>query len=604
MKPKYFPLILESALVSALLYLPIFFTVSRFAQSPDGFELVETAVRGGVLHPSGMPLQAWLDRWTVWLFSSSPESVLSYSSFFVSLLAAFTICFTLRVLNVSGWAAALATACFAFHPVLWGLSITPEKYALIALAESAFFLAAIFTLKIDAGRRSFWFLTLALIAALAQHSALVILLPAYALLLFYGVRLKKIRPKDLAMTVSTLILGVAAFYISLPLLRTDSAWPDWGRIESLTEIWRHVSRADYSYLKLHQNTDAHLRVTSGLKPFFMQVFGWSWIGPMAILGLWAARREKILWCLVLTMIGGLDVLDLAQMPLLNLGVVNGYQERYQCLLLPVLCLLWGLGWLGLEKRLKGEIKPLVLAVLTISMGYYGWQGWALNSKMNSSLIDGYRTEVGRELPPEAIFYSASDLVGFSGVPTERGLRFPVKNLFGLEWYRDRTIPDLEPRLKEVMAKLSNENKNLSGLVKQAIADGYTIAATEATRFLDDDEIMKHAEQIGLIWLFSANTHELYSDRILHNTLKMCEGLEQVTEELPINGIYFPREALSAYRFAFMGAADMLEARKWIEAATRAREVAGVLSPGVKPKRWHERCHEYTQALFLALRRTR
>lgn len=604
MKPKYFSPILESALTTALLYLPIFFTISRFAQSPDGFELVETAVRGGVLHPSGMPLQAWLDRWTVWLFPNSPESVLSYSSFLASLLSAFTICFTLRVLKVSVWAAALATACFAFHPVLWGLSITPEKYALITLTEAAFFLAAVFTLEIGANRRAFWLLTLSLIAALAQHSALLILSPAYALLLFYGVRLKKIRPRDVVTMLGMLFMGTAAFYLSLPLLRTASVWPDWGRIDSVAGIWRHISRADYSYLKLHQDADANLRIMSGLKPFIAQIFGWSWIGPMAIFGLWAARREKILWCLALALIGGLDILELAQMPLLDVDIVMGYQERYQCLLLPILCLLWGLGWLGLEVKLKNKLKPVILGALTISLAYYGWQGWELNSKMNSSLIDGYRNEVGRELPPEAIFYSASDLVGFAGVPTEQGLRFPIKNLFGLEWYRDKTIPDLEPRLKGVIAKLSGENKNLKGLVKQAMAEGFTIAATEATRFLDDKEIMSHAEQIGLVWIFSGKTRALYSDRILHNTLQMCEDLAKVDEELPLNGIYFPREALSAYRFAFMGAGDELQARKWIEAAVGARGLAERLVPGVNPQVWHERCRNYTHALFLALRRTR
>src|SRR6266446_2934856 len=40
----------------------LFPTLARTPQNGDGAELILTASRGGVPHPPGFPLQAWLDR--------------------------------------------------------------------------------------------------------------------------------------------------------------------------------------------------------------------------------------------------------------------------------------------------------------------------------------------------------------------------------------------------------------------------------------------------------------------------------------------------------------------------------------------------------------
>ena len=46
-------------LVTLVLLAP---TAARSPQTGDGAEIVATALRGGVLHPPGFPLQAWIDR--------------------------------------------------------------------------------------------------------------------------------------------------------------------------------------------------------------------------------------------------------------------------------------------------------------------------------------------------------------------------------------------------------------------------------------------------------------------------------------------------------------------------------------------------------------
>src|SRR5207248_1804010 len=100
-------------------------------QSGDGAELVRVALQGGVLHPPGFPLQAWLDRVLVALpgLRDRPALAIAALGLLAHAATAGLVVATLGELGAAATGALAGAAAFALFPTVWRLAVEPEVFA-------------------------------------------------------------------------------------------------------------------------------------------------------------------------------------------------------------------------------------------------------------------------------------------------------------------------------------------------------------------------------------------------------------------------------------------------------------------------------------------
>ena len=124
---------IASAWVGLATVAVLFPTLARTPQSGDGAEIVTVALRGGVLHPTGFPLQAWIDRALVAIPGIPPALAIAAFGLMAHAAAAALIADALRRLGVASAPRVLAAAAFVLFPSLWTLAVEPEVFALAHL---------------------------------------------------------------------------------------------------------------------------------------------------------------------------------------------------------------------------------------------------------------------------------------------------------------------------------------------------------------------------------------------------------------------------------------------------------------------------------------
>ena len=160
----------------------LFPTLASSPQSGDGAEQVMVAVHGGILHPPGFPVQAWINR----LFALLPVGNVAYRLSIVSWLAQFgaivLLAETLRILGCSLLSRVVAASCFAFFPAIWYLAVQPEVLsgANFFIAMVIFYCVLTLQTKPFAGSALRQILGLGLISGLAasQHLTTAVTAPA------------------------------------------------------------------------------------------------------------------------------------------------------------------------------------------------------------------------------------------------------------------------------------------------------------------------------------------------------------------------------------------------------------------------------------------
>jgi hypothetical protein len=228
--------------------LPKIAFLAKSPQNPDGSELVSVAIRGGVPHPPGLPLQAWLDRAAVFLFPQQPALTLSGLSLFFHFLS---LCFLYQLLlrlKVNSLFAVLSLVLYAYYPPVFDQTVQPEKYSLILLLTVGllFFLERI---TAEEGRKSRqpWIITSIIVGlALGQHYFSLILLPAYVIGSLDYLSTTKERRVEGGIIVGSAIIPLL-LYGSLPFLRTDSVWPDWGKLHGIKSIFSNIFGLNHGF---------------------------------------------------------------------------------------------------------------------------------------------------------------------------------------------------------------------------------------------------------------------------------------------------------------------------------------------------------------------
>ncbi len=592
-------------LVAFILLAPLLPLLAHFPQSPDGAEMVSVAVNGGVLHPSGIPLQAWINYFLVQVLPfAEPGYILSFVSWLGGFGTVVFLLLLLRRLHVGPWAAAFAVAALVYSPVFALMSITPEKYTWLTFTQMFFvYVLARVILDRDSSGRTLCLLGMALGLAFAQHSANVILLPPFLYVIGRSVltaenRFVALRWGALALAVAGVVSG--GLYASLLWQRALVAWPDWGQLETLADVWNHVVRQDYGYVQLYHNSAPGENSISAPALLFKGLFGWHMAFLFVPLGMWAAFRDwgsrAVMGYLWMILLPGLAVLASTKMPSGDLNTVMGYQERYPILLLPLLTVFWAWGWKYVLERLRNH-ERMILGVAGALMAVHVGRSLNMHRVTDNNIVEIYRAQAARELDPYGVFWTGSDFTAFYGIPPASSsssaapIRYPLKALIGMDWYREKTLPQMAPALARILQG-PNPPGSLDDLVRKALNEGFKITLTEPTRFLQNADLMAMAEQTGVLWNFSSGNNSLYTRSILENSVSLCGLFPKVWHGLPAEGLWFVREYLDSFKFAFLSAGDFFQSTMNLEGAAAARSVAEVLVPGRRPDEWVAKCDAY------------
>ena len=208
-------------------------------------------MRGGLAHPPGFPLQAWINHLGILLHPEQPARTLSLISLLYHFGALLFLQLTLLRLKLSRAVIVLAAFFFAFYPAVFDQAVQPEKYSLILLLQcAAFFYAAELTEKLNG---SLSLLPLSVITGLAfsQHYVAAATLPLFLSgLVIYGSK-PNAKPRIRSLVITLFI--PLTFYCSLPLLRTRSIWPDWGFIQSENQVWRYLFSVTHGFFSSAEN---------------------------------------------------------------------------------------------------------------------------------------------------------------------------------------------------------------------------------------------------------------------------------------------------------------------------------------------------------------
>lgn len=356
-------------------------------------------------------------------------------------------------------------------------------------------------------------------------------------------------------------------------------------------------RKDYGVLELfHQDLPGE-RI-SALMLLAKGMAGWNLAFLFVFIGIFAMSRTgpgRFMGALLLLIVlPGLGVLAKSVMPAADYGTAMGYQERYPLLLWPLLAVFWGVGLGWTVQRLPRHGK-WVVGTVAVFLGIFIYQSVDLQRYADNNLAEIYREQAGYEIDTFAIFWTGSDFTGFYGVTRSGKTIFPLKNLIGMDWYRENVLPVLSPPIYRILKESKPGDK--PALFRDAMKEGFKVVLTEPTPFLDQQDVMALAEQTGVLWTFSSANNALYTKQLIANTLHLCTLLPKIWKGVPEDGMYFLREYLSSFRYAYLSAADYLQAQMELPPAQAARDVAMALVPGQTPSEWGRRCQAYTASIL-------
>lgn len=200
---------------------------------------------GGVAHPSGYPLYVlWLRAWS-WIPAGTVAHGAALATALLGIATVPVMIAASRAWGVSGWAARIATASYAFASLTWSLVVQAEAFALLVLLATCIVWVAApgWSSRIRARRSS----VLGLLAglAMANHLSAVLLAPVG----FFGVGVslsESKRPvRDAVTALGWFAVGLLP-YGSIFVEARTTRWPwVWGQPRTLTAFFRHVVRSDY-----------------------------------------------------------------------------------------------------------------------------------------------------------------------------------------------------------------------------------------------------------------------------------------------------------------------------------------------------------------------
>ena len=587
MKAEREPLVvLAITLGLGLLQIPM---LASSPQNPDGAELVMAALYGGVLHPSGYPLQAWLDRLFVLIPFMKPALSLSVLSWFFQMGTCFLLMRTALRLGAGWTGALLGTAWFAFFPSTWTLGLQPEKYAV-----ANFLFMAVISNAVDLGKKSRdgtsdrdAIIVGGLFGlALSQHLIGLLVAPAY------GAALRSLSGKGATrrfiIALVCTILVPLVFYGSLFLLRRPGGWPDWGLLGSFSDWVRHVTRSEYRVLQGMVDNPLY-PPGSGLRIYLsdsLSTFSVMMALPfVGVFTLWNGRRRVEALYLSLVLVLALVFLSFAKIyP--NSLIALSYLERYSGVAVVATALLAGSGTGYLTRLAPLRLRllpPVTIGALIIILFFSGRERADVS---RDHVLDSFREGLSVLLRPDDYYFSGTDLEIFHGVPWGKAHRFPI---FGdYSWALSSANRLLEPRLSQTSTPTS-----VGDLAKSIYESGATSVASKMDPFMS---LGIPLLQRGYLWVAKKGVKERVDGDTAQAAAKLCPVIQGIQDTVPSEGHFYSRYLWQWFSFAYDGAETYFKSQNDSKGADIAHRISEALQENRTPSRWHEGCADLVKHL--------
>jgi hypothetical protein len=572
----------------------LFPTLARSAQSGDGVELVRVALAGGVPHPTGFPLQAWLDRIAVLVPLVTPAFRLALLDLLAHAATVFVASEILRRLDVRFTGRAACAAAFAVFPPVWELAVVPEVFSIANLLVACLVLhLVVVSTRSDGsiGRKdAVWVGALVGLAA-AQHPITLEAAPIFMTTAGLVLRRPEGRGVRLALMALSFALITLGLFASLPLLRSTSVWPDWGELSSAASVLEHALREEYGSFAL--TGAAPGRTIDGLEVFASDLARYAAVTVIiALIGgavLMRRRHRRIVAVGVLGMVlAGLLVLLRARMPAELLAV--GYLSKLDGPTVLGLAILGGFGVDAIQRQPGSWIPRRLLdgsvaALAVVSLGL----GWSAADVSRDDTLDLVARGLSTELPRNAVYLAENDVESFMGVPTQGGVRYPISiGLLSRPWYIDTVAPHIEPRLKIS----ETPEASAESIVEQALSDGLSVASTNEETVEGPG---RKATLDGLLYITDGRDDPAYTAETAHAAIELCSVVDELPA-LPADGHVFSRHFFHRFSRAYAGAATFFEAEGKSPPAASARAVEHALNDGKNPEAWIEACKLLTEEI--------
>jgi hypothetical protein len=591
---------LACSLTTFALSLPL---LANEPQGSDGAELVQTALRGGVLHPPGFPLQAWLDRLFILLPMGSPAHRLALLSLLAHSLSVGLVAETLKKIGMGAGGCALGALAFAFFPSSWSLGVQPEVFGLAHLwiALSFYSLA-----RFQGPNKNLLPLLGVMATAVCGASQSPVTVTSVPALIGAGFICLKPYTKSKsdfswkgALTVFLTLSLITLFYCSLFLLRGDALWPDWGKLSTLKGLLSHVLRSEFGTFSLTPNNLAH--PYSAFELFLSQsLHFWNFLWIPFFLGILALFRGKFShseksifrWALLGSWACGIWLLWQAKTEGAD-DFAQALLERFEGPTLIPTALLIGIGFDFLLKKEKAQVKYLTRAAASILIFYLFISARPLANTADDSTLTVFRQAIAQDLPETSLYVAGQSEEYFSGIPIAGKLRFPVQRgvFFTFPWYMEEVAPKLEPRIDFSKVHV------FSDLIQQAFDHGIPYIASI------DEAIFKTtgvpAELRGLLYISNREKAAVtiqtkapapppFTLETVNSAIKLCP-LVRGLKRLPPGSHGYSRQLRKFIARAYDGAGIFLFSAHQEELGKIYKVIAMSLVDSSDEKIWTDAC---------------
>ncbi len=220
----------------------------------DAGELATVQALPGVAHPTGYPVFTLLGFLFSKIFSFFPRMILSLNflaAFYVTLAVAFFYKIVLLMLEniepnetARKFYSALAALFIGFSATYWTQSASVEVYSLHLALTSIVIWRLLIAFRTNTTRDWLWF-SVALAVSFGNHMTTVMLLPAVAYLYFYKNRFNTKSFLRIALMLALFFPLLIAEYSFLVFLAKTEPKLNWGDVENLQNLLRHLSGKQY-----------------------------------------------------------------------------------------------------------------------------------------------------------------------------------------------------------------------------------------------------------------------------------------------------------------------------------------------------------------------
>lgn len=447
--------------IAILVYLR---TLARTLPAGDSGDLITAAWVVGVAHPPGFPLFTMLGHVFGLLPIGSPALRLNLlSAMLHAMTVGLTALCTFRLLaldrqrgsGLDKWPAVVSAVggalLLAFYPPFWHYSLVAEVFALNSLF-AILLLLLLFEWDEHPGKlHLFWAFSLACGLAATNHPTIVLLAPAFLVLIWSGARRltlprKSRRSKQTGFGVRHLLIAAAFLvlgllpYVYLPLAARQNPPYNWGDPRTFDAMIRHILRKEYGTLSLaargaEGSSSEHLGLLANSLFRGFTPVGWP-LFAVGIWWLWRRRRAYGLALLLAFVVTGPVFVAYARASLVDpiwIGIISRFY------ILPsvpfaiavgagAFCVLLWAQRLGHRRRNARFLAPVLacsLALLTVASAVTNYSSV---DQSNNTIAHDYGTDVLGPLEPAALLFMSGDKV-----------TFPVQYLRLVENYRRDVI---------------------------------------------------------------------------------------------------------------------------------------------------------------------